>query len=166
MSIKCDICGKEFKTTQGRRGHMTFAHGDHNSNLEDSVTRPAVEQQLTILKDQVEQLASKVSMIDELLKRIKKQDDILDQVQLLIYRNRDTYSGTEYKNILEKISKLDEELKRLSRYIQYEFAGVSNDNVWSFVLDEPQLKKRVTNTRHSLPDGRTVIPKTKGASIT
>jgi hypothetical protein len=25
--VKCEICGKEMRTTQGRRGHMTFVHG-------------------------------------------------------------------------------------------------------------------------------------------
>ena len=24
--VSCDICGKEFKTTQGLRGHKTFVH--------------------------------------------------------------------------------------------------------------------------------------------
>ena len=32
MNIECEICGKEFKTRQGRRGHMTFVHKSKNSN--------------------------------------------------------------------------------------------------------------------------------------
>ncbi len=161
MSATCEICGKEFKNTQGRRGHMTFVHGMSNSDQEDSVTRPNVEQQLTILRNQMEQLVSKVSMVDELSNKFDKQADILKQVGFFITRTRNIYSGTEYNKILEKISKLDEELQRLSRYIQYEFAGISNDIVWNFILDRPKLKKRITNTRHSLPDGIAVIAKTK-----
>lgn len=143
MSIRCEICGKEFKTTQGRRGHMNFAHSDYNSDPEDSVTRPAIEQQLTKLEDRVEKLASKVSILPELSNKLKKQDEILDRVEIFIYRNRNTFSGTEYKNILEEISKLKEQLKKLSRYIQYEFAGISNDSVWSYFLNNPDLKKRI-----------------------
>lgn len=143
MSIKCDICGKEFKTTQGRRGHMNFVHGDDNSDLENSVTRPANEQRLTKLEDRVEQLTSKVSILPELSNRLKKQDEILDRVEIFIYRNRDTFSGTEYKDVLEEISKLKEQLKKLGRYIQYEFAGVSDDIVWDFILERPTLKKRL-----------------------
>ncbi len=29
MSVTCEICGKEFKTTQGLRGHKTFVHDIH-----------------------------------------------------------------------------------------------------------------------------------------
>lgn len=143
MSVTCEICGKVFKTTQGRRGHKTFVHGDYNSDPEDSVTQSTIEQQLTTLKDQVEQLASKISILPELSNRLKKQDDILDQVGVFIYRNRDTLSGTEYKHVLDGISKLKEQLEKLSRYIQYEYAGISDDIVWSFILERPTLKKRL-----------------------
>lgn len=143
MSIKCEICGKEFKTTQGRRGHMNFVHQDYDSHSEDSVTPSAVEQQLTKLEDRVEQLASKVSILPELSNRLKKQDDILEQVGVFIYRNRDILSGTQYKKVHEEISKLKEKLKKLSRYIQYEFAGINNDIVWDFILERPILKKRL-----------------------
>jgi hypothetical protein len=44
MTVECEICGKEFKTTQGLRGHKTFVHGI-TKDKSDSVTEPATERE-------------------------------------------------------------------------------------------------------------------------
>ena len=43
MSVKCEICGKEFKTPQGLRGHKNFVHPD----VLDQPTKPAAEREFT-----------------------------------------------------------------------------------------------------------------------
>ncbi len=47
MSAVCEICGKEFKNTQGLRGHKTFVH--QVTSLKESPTRLATEQELNKL---------------------------------------------------------------------------------------------------------------------
>jgi len=41
MGAICDICGKEFKNTQGLRGHKNFVHGD---KVGSSVGQPVAQQ--------------------------------------------------------------------------------------------------------------------------
>jgi chromosome segregation ATPase len=65
MSIKCEICGKEFRTTQGRRGHMTFVH--QMTTTHDPPARLATEQEMTKLEERLEQLSEQVEQLDGLL---------------------------------------------------------------------------------------------------
>ncbi|MFC1944068.1 hypothetical protein ACFLX5_00985 [Chloroflexota bacterium] len=63
--VSCNICGKEFKNTQGLRGHNNFVHADHingrsvaqpatqhilNSNISTPVT---VEQRISMMEDRL-----------------------------------------------------------------------------------------------------------------
>ena len=41
MSVTCEICGKEFKNTQGLGGHKNLAHGITGSNTQQPVARLA-----------------------------------------------------------------------------------------------------------------------------
>lgn len=50
MSALCEFCNREFKTTQGLRGHKTFVHGITKLSCRP-VTRPATEQQRGELED-------------------------------------------------------------------------------------------------------------------
>jgi len=45
--VFCDICGKEFKNTQGLRGHKNFVHSDTGSGIEQSVAQQATQQLLS-----------------------------------------------------------------------------------------------------------------------
>ena len=54
MSAVCEICGKEFKNTQGLRGHKTFVHQVTSSK--ESPTRLATEQELNKLEDRLQNL--------------------------------------------------------------------------------------------------------------
>ena len=54
MSIKCEICGKEFKNTQGLRGHKTFVH--QVTTTHEPPTPLATEQQASKLEDRLQQL--------------------------------------------------------------------------------------------------------------
>jgi len=53
--VSCDICDKEFKNTQGLRGHKTFVHRNGSPNS-DPVTQVASEQQVSLLEDRLQQI--------------------------------------------------------------------------------------------------------------
>lgn len=61
MSVKCEICGKEFKNTQGRRGHMTFVH-QLTSSGSKSATPLAIEQKLSKLEERLDKLESGIGL--------------------------------------------------------------------------------------------------------
>jgi chromosome segregation ATPase len=54
--VKCELCGKEVKTTQALRGHMNFVHGITGSTSNQPVARPAAEPQVSILEDRLQKL--------------------------------------------------------------------------------------------------------------
>ncbi len=161
MSATCEICGKEFKNTQGRRGHMTFLHGMSKGGFNNLVTRVATDQNLLPTK-RVQQLASNVDSEGELRSKLEELSEL--QKNLLNFFPRNSLGQiitvqTDDK-ALERLSKLEEKLERLNRYIQYEIAGISNDNVWSFFLDHTQLKKGNIKGVYRTLDGSIVRFKT------
>ena len=85
MSAVCEICGKEFKNTQGLRGHKTFVHQVISSK--ESPTRLATEQELNKLgltpsNDQPTN-AQKVDKLEDRLQNLEgvtglRESDLLD----------------------------------------------------------------------------------------
>jgi hypothetical protein len=74
--VSCEICGKEFKNTQGLRGHKTFVHGQtSNTEIATGVTtgqriskleqQPSSTQLLSELEDRLEQLSADSQNIPE-----------------------------------------------------------------------------------------------------
>jgi len=53
--VTCELCGRQFKNTQGLRGHKTFIHGD-GSPSNTSAAHAATEQQLSKLEDRLQNL--------------------------------------------------------------------------------------------------------------
>jgi transposase InsO family protein len=47
IMISCDICGKEFKNTQGLRGHMNFIHSERADSVRQPVAQQATQQLLS-----------------------------------------------------------------------------------------------------------------------
>ena len=45
--VSCDICGKQFKNTQGLRGHRHFVHSDNGVNIRQPVAQQAGQQLLS-----------------------------------------------------------------------------------------------------------------------
>ena len=58
----CKLCGKEYKTTQGLRGHLTFTHGVTGTGTQP-VTRLATEKQLNELNIQLEQTRKELNEV-------------------------------------------------------------------------------------------------------
>lgn len=159
MSIKCEICGKEFKTSQGLRGHKTFVH--QMSATQDPPARLATEQELIEVEDPVKQLVTLLKQIVDLLNKqysmvadlTQYRHSIGEQAKKLTARVSST--ETENRKLAQEVSKrhhdlvqLEIDLKRLSRYVQYEFAGIDNDIIWELCLDRPELKNKIKFPKH------------------
>jgi len=99
MSVICEICEKEFKNTQGLRGHKTFVHGITGSNTQQSVARLASEQQVRLLEDRLQQL--------ERVTGLRESD--------LDFSLSDTEPLTDrLTNIIEHVTKLSDAVSKLS----------------------------------------------------
>lgn len=147
MSVTCEICGKEFKTTQGLRGHKTFVH--QMTTTKDPPTRPATEQELGIVEEKLELLYAQVEQVGELLSnlvsKVDKQAELASKLmsQLSSAQTEDWKLGREITKCRYDLGQLEIYLKRLSRFVQYEFAGVEDDIIWELYLDRPELKSKL-----------------------
>jgi len=135
MVVKCEICGREFKTTQGLRGHKTFVHQMTGSSKPRATSA-------------IEQLTSTLKLLDERLsslhKRVDKQTE--QQKRLGEYIITDgAYCRVKDPRINEckhDLEQLAERYEKLSRFIQYELAGIQDDILWEVCLLRPELRSR------------------------
>lgn len=147
MSVTCEICGKEFKTTQGLRGHKTFVH--QMTTTHDPPARLATEQELGVVEEKLELLYAQVEQVDELLSnlvsKVDKQAELAGKLmsQLSSAQTEDRKLGREMTKCCYDLGQLEIRLKRLSRFVQYEFAGVDDDMIWELCLDRPELKSKL-----------------------
>ena len=63
--------------------------------------------------------------------------------QLSSAQNEDRKLGREITKFCYDLGQLKINLKRLSRFVQYEFAGLDNDIIWELYLDRPELKSKL-----------------------
>lgn len=85
--VKCELCGKEFRTTQGLRGHKTFVHHLSGGSSLPAATL-ATEQQLSELSSRLEQVEGLAEYANEQVEHIpgqmeeftKKVDELIGQV--------------------------------------------------------------------------------------
>lgn len=70
--VECPICGKEFASTQGLRGHLTWTHGVAGSGKQP-VARLATEQLVSELNGRLEQLVSNTEQLNDQLNGYGKQ---------------------------------------------------------------------------------------------
>jgi len=123
--VSCDICGKEFKNTQGLRGHKTFVHRNGSPNSAP-VTRVASEQQVSLLEDRLQQL--------ERVTGLRESD--------LDFSLSDTEPLTDrLSNITEQVTKLSDTVSKLSEKI--ELSKVTRD------VESEEFSKRLTDLREA-----------------
>ena len=137
MSAVCEICGKEFKTTQGRRGHKTFVH-QLTSFSGKSATPLATEQQLDQLTTRLEKLESITGL---------KEPSSLDRLL-----------GTD-KPITEQLERHTRELSELHKQVselteQLELSRVAKAMLDAYETDHKrqleQLRNEWKNAHNSL----------------
>ncbi len=114
--VECELCGKEFRTTQGRRGHKTFVHNiraDHSkvSGMPASIERDklatsnssldAIEEKLGNLVDRVTKVES---TIEELSETFENQ---FTYMALLATKNETQHLASTLKLIKQQVDKHD-----------------------------------------------------------
>jgi DNA repair exonuclease SbcCD ATPase subunit len=117
--VKCEICGKELKNTQGLNGHKRFAHGQATSNKPAgaAIEQSASELELTPGNNQ----PISEQQLSELERRLQK----LERVTGLRSPDlRELLSGTDppltnqIASITQQLSKQAEQLSKLSEDVE------------------------------------------------
>ena len=119
MSAVCDICGKEFKNTQGRRGHKTFVHGLHGNRGKPMVvlahnqsvdeTSSLVEHEnnsISDYRDMLNKLKSEVVRNTELLTELRRTVPVIqDQLALKVASSAANDIATKVRLISKSVEK-------------------------------------------------------------
>lgn len=134
--VQCDLCGKEFKNTQGLKGHKTFVHGITGSGKAPS-TPLATEQRLSSLEELLEltgqDTEQPVSMIlcelDGRLGLTEQQTESLTE-QL----KSTTDKVTELARQQGEFSRLTEEKLSELRGLSYEAAKTIVEDMYLLIL--------------------------------
>jgi hypothetical protein len=95
MSVNCEICGKDFKTTQGLRGHKTFVH--QMTTTQDPPARLVTEQELSEVVDAVKQVVTLLKPIVDLhVKQLKIIENLTQYSHSIGEQVRTMVTGKNY----------------------------------------------------------------------
>ena len=119
--VSCDICGKEFKNTQGLGGHKNFVHSDTVGGVRQPVTQQAAQQLLSSNLGTRVSTEQQVSKLEDRLQKLERVTG-LRETELFDLLN-DLLSNTEpltYKliNITKQVTKLSDTVSKLSEEVE------------------------------------------------
>jgi len=117
--VTCDICGKEFKNTQGLRGHKNFVHKDNARSVEPSVTQQATQQIVSSNSSTQATTEQRLSQLEDRFTRLEhitgvKETDELDKLLGIT----DTSLAEQVSQLTEQLGKVTEQLE--SKYVSRE----------------------------------------------
>ena len=117
--VTCDLCSKEFKTTQGLKGHKTFKHSNGSSG-NGSATNPVAEQELGELLDRLEKLEITIGLTEE--------------------SNIDGLPDGAGKSLIQQLAQFGEQLSELTQWVdqlgeQLEHTRANNEMVDSLKVE-------------------------------
>ncbi len=157
MSAVCDRCGKEFKNTQGLRGHKTFVHGlyaNHDKPAVELTFRQRIDENRSPVqseknstsefRDRLEKLENKVISNTELLTEIRRTvSELQNRLALMATRS-------ETNRIATKVELLSKRVEKHERWLNPE----NTDEVLLEICGGPMgyLEKRIEN----LPSSRQI----------
>lgn len=151
--VTCELCGRQFKNTQGLRGHKTFVHGD-GSSISTSATQAATKIPLSKLEKRLEQLEyatglREVSTLDKMLDNEKPITEKLAEVTQQLASLSSHTDNSEFRKINERISQLTHQLSIYSKWFQpvRTVAGTISRL-------EDELSNRAQNTRVNTLENR------------
>ena len=107
MSAICEICGKEFKNTQGLRGHKTFVHrltsfrGKSDTPLATEQLREVSQQvKLASSNTEVHNLSRQVAQLNE---QVKKHADWLTPNPIALLFGNNSYNRPAFLLDLDRL---------------------------------------------------------------
>ncbi len=117
--VSCDICGKEFKNTQGLRGHKNFVHADAVGGFGQPVTQQAAQQPLSSDSGTRVTTEQRLSQLESRSTRLEHvtgvgETDVLER----LFGITDTPLTERVAQLTEQLSILTEQLK--SKYVSNE----------------------------------------------
>jgi len=110
MSAICEICGKEFKNTQGLRGHKTFVH-QLTSSSGKSAAPLATEQQPSKLEERLQKLEWVTGLIESDLGFLLSDGELPLTNKLTNITEQVTKLGDTVSKLSDTVSKLSEDLE-------------------------------------------------------
>ncbi len=152
--VACDICDKEFKNTQGLRGHKTFVHGlyaNHDKPAAELTFRQRIDENRSPVKseknstsefrDRLEKLENKVISNTELLTEVRQTVSELQQ-RLALKATR-----SEINRIATIVETLGKQLEKHDHWLNPE----STDEVILEIIGGPigYLKKCIEDLSSS-----------------
>ena len=165
MSATCEICGKEFKNTQGLRGHTNFVHG-HTGSSKILSAPAATGQRLSKLEASLQKLESitgvkepnalerllgtnEPAIIDQLQQHTHQLAELSEQLKNLSQQLKLASSNTEFRNVSRKVAQLSEQVKRHDGWLTPDpvvaiFSKDSYDRP-AFLHDLDRLQTRVND---------------------
>ena len=152
--VTCEICGRQFKNSQGLRGHKTFKHGIFASS-NTPVSKVDILHPLSKLESRVKQLENLTgtngtsvlgtSTMDK-SSLSKKLTDVTAQVSSLTRQLIDVSSSaaskTDLAGIVDKVDELTRQISNLSRSVQL-VSQIPGD----MICLENDLASRASNSR-------------------
>jgi len=127
--VTCNICSKEFKSTQGLKGHKTFKHGNGSSG-NGSAANSASEQQPNKILERLEQLES--------ITGVNKESELGES------------SVITDNSLTQRVSQLGEQLSELTQQVnqltgQLEHTQTTKEMLNSFKAEHNKQLEQLSN---------------------
>ena len=135
MSATCEICGKEFKNTQGLRGHKTFVHGQAGSSK--ILSAPAATEQpvsrlrarLGLTDSKTEPITEQLSNIENRLNKLENITGVKDPSSLDWLLGIDKPITEQLEQHTHQLTELSEQLKNLSQQVKIASSNTEFRNI-------------------------------------
>ena len=145
--VSCDICGKEFKNTQGLRGHKNFVHADKViSSVERPVAQQATQQPLGSNLSTRVTTEQRLSQLEDRFVRLEHITGVRDTDEL------EKLLGITDTPLTERVSQLTEQLGKLTEQLKSEYVSRKTMETIAAELtgESESLHKEIANTRSML----------------
>jgi len=140
--VSCDICGKEFKNTQGLRGHNNFVHADTVSGSGQPVTQQAAQQPLSSDSGTRVTTEQRLSQLESRFTRLEHVTGVRETDEL------DKLLGITDTSLTERVDQLTEQLSKLTEQLKSEY--VSRETMETIATElsgeSESLHKEIANT--------------------
>ena len=117
--VTCNICGKEFKNTQGLRGHKNFVHSDTGSDIWQPVAQQAAQQLLSSNSGTRAAIEQRLSKLEDRLNKLEGVTEVREPSELeQLLGITDKPITAQLEQHTHQLTELRDQLKNLSQQIK------------------------------------------------